>query len=75
MSRSKKKTKIHGITTASSEKENKQDANRKLHRVVKQKVDSGETDLPDLREVSNVWCFDKDGKRYNAEMTEKDLRK
>ncbi len=40
MSRSKKKTKIHGITTATSEKENKQDANRKFRRIVKQKLKS-----------------------------------
>ncbi|MBQ4804542.1 hypothetical protein J8L88_16900 [Aquimarina sp. MMG015] len=75
MSRSKKKTKIHGNTTATSEKENKRDANRKFRRVVKQKVKLDETKLPELREVSNVWSFDKDGKRYNSEMTEKDLRK
>ncbi len=75
MSRSKKKTKIHGNTIAKSEKENKQKANRKLRRIVKQKVNSGDTELPELREVSNVWSFDKDGKRYNSEMTEKELRK
>lgn len=72
---SKKKTKIHEITTAKSEKENKQDANRKFRRIVKQKLKSDETDLPKLREVSDVWSFDKDGKRYNSEMTEKELRK
>jgi len=75
MSRSKQKTKIHGNTTAKSEKENKQDANRKFRRIVKQKVKLNKESLPGVREVSNVWCFDKDGKRYNSEMTEKDLRK
>ena len=75
MSRSKKKTKIQEITTAKSEKENKREANRKLRRIVKQKVNSGKTELPELREVSNVWSFDKDGKRYNPEMTERELRK
>jgi len=75
MSRSKKKTKIQGITTATSEKENKQDANRKFRRIVKQKVKLDETKIPELREVSNAWSFDKDGKRYDDEMTEKDLRK
>lgn len=75
MSRSKRKTKIHGNTSAKSEKENKRDANRKLRRIVKQKVNSGKTELPELREVSNVWAFEKDGKRYNPEMTEKELRK
>lgn len=75
MSRSKKKTKIHGNTTAKTEKENKRDANRKFRRIIKQRVSSEEIELPKLREVSNVWCFDKDGKRYNTEMTHKDLRK
>ncbi|MCB4800316.1 hypothetical protein [Neotamlana laminarinivorans] len=75
MSRSKKKTKIQGITTATSEKENKQDANRKFRRIIKQKIKAEETELPELREVSNVWSFDKDGKRYSPEMTEKELRK
>lgn len=75
MSRSKKKTKIQAITTAKSEKDNKTEANRKLRRIVKQKVNSGQMDLPDLREVSNVWNFDKDGKKYKPEMTKKELRK
>jgi len=75
MSRSKRKTKIRGITTAQSEKENKQEANRKFRRIVKQKVFLGKTELPRLRETSNVWGFDKDGKIYNHEMTEKELRK
>ncbi|WP_298954580.1 hypothetical protein [uncultured Nonlabens sp.] len=75
MSRSIKKTKIQGITTAQSEKENKQDANRKLRRVIKQMVKEVKTELPELRDVSNTWSFDKDGKRYNPEMTDKDMRK
>jgi hypothetical protein len=75
MSRSEKKTKIRGITTAKSEKENKQEANRKYRRIVKQKVKSNESDIPEIRETSNVWSFDKDGKRYDSKMTDKDLRK
>ena len=75
MSRSKQKTKIQGNTTATSEKENKRDANRKFRRIIRQKVKLNKEDLPKLREISNVWCFDKDRKRYNSEMTEKDLRK
>ncbi len=75
MSRSKKKTKIHGITTAKSEKDDKQKSNRKFRRIVKQKLKSEETVLPKIREVSNVWCFEKDGKKYNPKMTEKELRK
>lgn len=75
MSRSEKKTKIRGITTAKSEKENKQDANRKYRRIVKQKVKSKDSELPEIREISNVWSFDKDGKIYDPKMTDKDLRK
>jgi hypothetical protein len=75
MSKSEKKTKIRGITTAKSEKENKQDANRKFRRIIKQKVKSNESELPEIREISNIWSFDKDGKIYDSEMTEKDLRK
>ncbi|ARN71168.1 hypothetical protein BST91_05640 [Nonlabens tegetincola] len=75
MSRSIKKTKIHGITSAKSEKENKQDANRKFRRIIKQKVKADKTELPKLREISNVWSFNKDGKYYNPEMTNKDMRK
>jgi len=75
MSRSKKKIKVRGITTAKSEKANKQKANRKLRRQVKQKLYSGETELPRKRETSNLWSFDKDGKAYDANMTAKDLRK
>lgn len=75
MSRSEKKNKIRGITTAKSEKENKQEANRKYRRIIKQKVKSNESELPEIREISHVWSFDKDGKKYDAEMTDKDLRK
>jgi hypothetical protein len=75
MSRSKKKTKIHGYTTAESEKENKQQANRKYRRIIKQKIKSTESELPKIKELSNVWSFDKDGKRYDSNMTDKDLRK
>ncbi|OJJ16962.1 hypothetical protein BKI52_30050 [marine bacterium AO1-C] len=75
MSRSRKKNKIQGITTAKSEKVDKQNANRKFRRIVKQKVGINETELPKLRELSNVWGFSKDGKRYNPEITDKELRK
>ena len=75
MSRSKKKTKIRGVTTADSEKKDKQDANRKFRRIVKQKVKKGEDKFPEIRETSNIWSFDKDGKIYDKDMDDKDLRK
>ena len=75
MSNSKKKTKIRSITTATTEKEDKKLANRKLRRKTKMKSKLGEEDYPKLKEVSNVWGFDKDGKIYDKSMTEKDMRK
>ncbi len=75
MSKSVQKTKIHGVTTAKSEKKDKQLANRRLRRIAKEKLKLGETELPILREVSDVWDFDKDGKIYNSDMTKKDMRK
>jgi len=75
MSRSKKKTKITGITTAESEKEDKQEANRKLRRKTKEILKQGKEELPKLKEVSNVWSFSKDGKKYNKDMSDKEMRK
>ncbi|WP_245896695.1 hypothetical protein [Kordia periserrulae] len=54
---------------------NKRDANRKFRRIVKQKIKKEEDKLPKLREISNVWAFEKDGKIYDERMTEKDFRK
>ncbi|MEM8600972.1 MAG: hypothetical protein AAGF99_13725 [Bacteroidota bacterium] len=66
MSRSRKKTPISGTTTATSEKHDKRLANRRLRRRVRQRLAAGHdgTALPLLREVSNVWTMDKDGKLY-----------
>jgi hypothetical protein len=63
MSRSRRKTPIRGITTAQSEKQDKRIANRRLRRRVRSalRVDP-DAPLPLLREVSNPWRMDKDGK-------------
>lgn len=74
MSRSYRKTKIFGVLSG-SEKKDKQKANRKFRRVVKEKVSHLDHKLPDRREVSNVWDFAKDGKRYISEISEKFMRK
>lgn len=62
--RSKRKTPITGITTATSEKQDKRIANRQFRRCVKQLLDvDPETDiLPLEREISDIWLMDKDGK-------------
>lgn len=75
MSRSLKKTPKTGITTAETEKENKRKANRKLRRVTKIQVKKGDSGLTSLKEISNVWSFDKDGKQFLKKPTKKDLRK
>jgi hypothetical protein len=62
VSRSRKKVPIAAITTSTSEKEEKRDANRKLRRMTREKVKKGEEELPGIREVSDVWDFSKDGK-------------
>ena len=65
MSRSKRKTSIHGITMAESEKADKLAAHRKYRRTLKQKLGvEPEAPMPVERELSNVWSFAKDGKRY-----------
>ena len=70
MSRSRKKTKIFGITTAVTEKLEKSKANRRLRR----KVKSGDMDAT-LRDVSDPWSMQKDGKHYHSEATKKEMRK
>ena len=75
MSRSRKKTPIKGITTASSEKQDKRDANRKFRRKTKQQVNLDNETISEIRELSNVWGFDKDGKHYDSDMSKKDMRK
>lgn len=66
MNRSRKKTPISGITTASSEKHDKRLANRKLRRRVNQTpaVRPDAEVLPALREVSDPRTMAKDGKYW-----------
>lgn len=69
MGKSCKKTPVAGWCGADSDKEDKQRANRKLRAVVKRKVKEAAVDeedliLPELREVSEVYDFAKDGKSF-----------
>jgi hypothetical protein len=77
MSNSYRKKPITGWTTSESEKKDKRLANRKYRRKVKIKlIQNEEADiLPVLREVSDVWGFDKDGKVYRKDLDKKYLRK
>lgn len=66
MSRSQRKTSIHGITTAQSEKSEKRVYNRRFRRVAKQTLqdDPQAEALPTLREYSDPWSMSKDGKQW-----------
>ena len=64
MSRSYKHTTISAITTAQSEKRDKQLANRRFRRISRHRVKIDKEPLVHLNEVSDIWDFQKDGKRY-----------
>lgn len=66
---------IFGITTSRSEKQDKRRANRALRRVVRHCLREEDEMLPLLREVSDVWGFDKDGKAWASHATPRDMRK
>jgi hypothetical protein len=69
------KTKITGYTTKESEKRDKTIANKRFRRLVRVRIAKRTEVLPLVREVSSVWTFDKDGKRYYPEMTKLQMRK
>ena len=64
MSRSKRKTPKTGLTTAESEKKDKVFAPRKFRRAIKVKIKSNEEPPVNLNEVSDIWNFAKDTKKY-----------
>jgi len=78
MARSKRKTPIRGITTAESEKQDKQLAHRRYRRKTKavlQQVPDAEI-FPHVRELSNPWSMGKDGKvRFDPKKYPKNMRK
>ena len=65
MSRSHRKTPIHGAC-GGSDKEDKRRANQKFRHHVKKilTVDPMREELPNRRQLSNVWDMNKDGKVY-----------
>ena len=64
MSRSYKHITISAITTATSEKRDKQLANRRFRRISRHRVRIEAEPLVHLNEISDIWDFQKDGKRY-----------
>lgn len=75
MSRSYRKRPFISITKTESEKEDKRRANRRLRRKLRQIPPDDDAVLPLQREVSNVWSFGKDGKRWMSEPDPRWLRK
>lgn len=75
MSRSRLRTPIIGHAVCDSEKSWKRVANRTLRRATKAAIRGGADVMPHLREVSDVWTFGKDGKRYYADLAPRDWRK
>jgi len=68
MSHSYKKHPFSGITTAKSEKRDKRIANRRLrtkeNAIMKEIAEGAEIEvLPEIKDVSDVLVFDKDGKK------------
>lgn len=63
MARSFRKTPISGNTTSPSEKQDKRLANRRWRRRARLALAAGR-EPPLQREASDVWDFDKDGKRW-----------
>lgn len=75
MSRSVRKTKVFGITTAETEKQDKRRWNRTFRKICR-KLIRLEKEAPNkIHSVTNVWDGAKDGKRYFRNATRKDMRK
>ena len=62
MSRSHRKTPIHGITCAASEKSDKAASHRKIRHAVRIAVAKDAPVLPQEKELTNPWSMAKDGK-------------
>ena len=63
VTRSHRKTPVIGILTADTEKRDKQLAHRRLRARERQDLQRGGQENPRLREVSDPWRMDKDGKQ------------
>ncbi len=75
MSNSKRKHPILPNCSAVSEKAEKKQANRKLRRLVREKLSDSNYELPNLKEIADNWNWSKDGKSYREDLTNKQLTK
>ncbi len=74
MSRSRRRTPIFAMTTATSEKMFKAFEHRRERRAVRVSI-HGDQEPPAPKEFGNPWRGPKDGKRYWQRATAKDMRK
>lgn len=75
MSRSLRKTKIFGHTTAETEKQDKRRWNRVFRKVSKNLIRLEKEAPVKIKGVTNVWDGAKDGKQYYHRASKKDMRK
>jgi hypothetical protein len=74
MSRSRRRTKVFGITTVQSEKMYKAIEHRRERRAVRVALCEGR-ELPGPKEFGNPWNGPRDGKRYRPHAADRDMRK
>lgn len=77
MSRSRKRTPVSSNACVRSEKGDKARANRRFRRVTRERILADSEAPRDIREVSNVWLFAKDGRHFvrNPEIAARIIRK
>lgn len=66
MSRSRRHVPISGITTCRSEKDDKRVYNRIFRRVSAESIRNDSEPLQDIRAVSDIWNWGKDGKTWHG---------
>lgn len=76
MSRSRKKSKIHGITTAESESVDKRIWHKRMRAAERDRlITDPESEPTHQNEVSSTYAMAKDGKHYWTEMPPELMRK
>lgn len=77
MGKSRRKTKIFGWTCSDSEKRDKVIHHKKMRRRVKDQIQKGEFEepFPVDNEVSDVYTWDKDGRQFWKDATDRDMGK
>lgn len=75
MSRSIRKTKIFGVASAKSEKQDKRLWNRKFRKVCKKLICQDKEPPNSIKAVTDVWSGAKDGKIFRKNIPLKYMRK